>query len=208
MQRQIGNKLLDYKIKHDDIFKYEYEKLVPYPTTENIKPNQFTSVKLLRLSYNFNASIDESALKNCEVIFLNGKITNPKFSKKFLPLLKILVIESKCNFIENCSGDYLGDGIFPTLTTIIIMDTNIKKELIKYLKTKIPNANIINKKKYGEFYNEFYTLYKEENINSTIQENEYIRKPKSVKDYDCMICGTNIPSEFYLGHKSKCKNCM
>jgi hypothetical protein len=41
-----------------------------------------------------------------------------------------------------------------------------------------------------------------------IQDNEYIRKPKSVKDYDCMICGTNIPSEFYLGHKSKCKNCM
>jgi hypothetical protein len=58
------------------------------------------------------------------------------------------------------------------------MDTNIKKELIKYLKTKIPNANIINKKKYGEFYNEFYTLYKEENINSTIQENEYIDKLK------------------------------
>jgi hypothetical protein len=39
-------------------------------------------------------------------------------------------------------------------------------------------------------------------------DNEYIRKPKPTKDYDCMGCGTNIPSEFYLGHKSKCKHCI
>jgi hypothetical protein len=39
------------------------------------------------------------------------------------------------------------------------------------------------------------------------QENEYIRKPKITKDYDCISCGTSNPSDFYLGHKSRCKNC-
>ena len=44
-------------------------------------------------------------------------------------------------------------------------------------------------------------------VGGVSQENEYIRKPKITKDYDCTFCGTSNPSDFYLGHKSRCKNC-